>query len=56
MISRIILRGGAALGVLALAIAPAYAGSSEALLKRLHEKGILSDEDYTEHACYHGLG
>lgn len=48
MISRIILRGGAALGVLALAIAPAYAGSSEALLKRLHEKGILSDEDYTE--------
>lgn len=48
MISRIILRGGAALGVLAMAVAPAYAGSSEALLKRLHEKGILSDEDYRE--------
>lgn len=48
MISRIILRGSAALGVIAMTIAPAYAGSSEALLKRLHEKGILSDEDYDE--------
>jgi hypothetical protein len=48
MISRIILRSTAALGVLAMTLAPAYAGSSEALLKRLHEKGILSDEDYNE--------
>lgn len=51
MISRIILRGSAALGALALAsamVAPAYAGTSEALLKRLHEKGILSDDEYNE--------
>ena len=50
MISRIILRGSAALGVMAMALAtvPAHAGTSEALLKRLHEKGILSDEDYNE--------
>ena len=48
MISRIMLCGSAALGALALASAPAYAGTSEMLLKRLHEKGILSDEEYTE--------
>jgi hypothetical protein len=48
MISRIILRGSVALGVLAMTAATAQAGTSEALLKRLHEKGILSDEDYTE--------
>ncbi|MCB2080159.1 MAG: porin [Novosphingobium sp.] len=27
---------------------PAFAGSTEALLQRLHEKGILSDEEYAE--------
>lgn len=48
MISRIILRGSAALGAIALASAPAYAGTGETLLKRLHEKGILSDEEYAE--------
>ncbi|GGZ05302.1 hypothetical protein GCM10011614_20300 [Novosphingobium colocasiae] len=48
MISRIMLRGTVALGVLAATAAPAFAGSSEALLKRLHEKGILSDEEYNE--------
>lgn len=48
MISRILLRGSAALGALALATAPAYAGTGETLLKRLHEKGILSDEEYKE--------
>ncbi|CDO36286.1 porin [Novosphingobium sp. KN65.2] len=48
MISRIILRGSAALGALALASAPAYAGTGETLLKRLHEKGILSDDEYAE--------
>ncbi|MCT2398762.1 porin [Novosphingobium mangrovi (ex Huang et al. 2023)] len=48
MISRIMLRGSAALGALALASAPAYAGTGETLLKRLHEKGILSDDEYAE--------
>lgn len=48
MISRIILRGSAALGALVLASAPAYAGTGDTLLKRLHEKGILSDEEYNE--------
>lgn len=48
MISRIMLRGSAALGALALASAPAYAGTGDTLLKRLHEKGILSDEEYAE--------
>ena len=48
MISRIILRGTVAAGVLAIATAPAYAGTGEILLKRLHEKGILTDEEYNE--------
>lgn len=48
MISRVMLRGCAALGALAVASAPAYAGTGETLLKRLHEKGILSDEEYNE--------
>ncbi len=46
MISRIMLRGAAAALAIALTSAPAYAGSSEALLKRLHEKGILTDDEY----------
>jgi hypothetical protein len=36
-----------AMGVLALAATPAMAGTPE-LLKRLHEKGILSDEEFNE--------
>ncbi len=47
-VSRMILSGSAALGALALAIAPAHASPGENLLKRLHEKGILTDEEYTE--------
>ncbi|WP_066554834.1 porin [Croceicoccus bisphenolivorans] len=46
MISRIMLRGATAAIAIALTTAPAYAGSSESLLKRLHEKGILTDEEY----------
>ena len=46
MISRIMLRGTAAAIAIALSTAPAYAGSSENLLKRLHEKGILTDDEY----------
>ena len=37
----------AALGAIALAASPAHAGTPE-LLKRLHEKGILTDEEYQE--------
>ncbi|MBT0669848.1 porin [Novosphingobium profundi] len=48
MIAKIMLRGTAALGVLAMTTAPALAGTGETLLKRLHEKGILSDEEYAE--------
>jgi len=48
MISRILLRSSVALGVLAFSSAPALASTSEALLQRLHEKGILSDEEYNE--------
>ncbi|AKM11830.1 hypothetical protein AB433_13205 [Croceicoccus naphthovorans] len=40
------LRGTAAAIAIALSTAPAYAGSSESLLQRLHEKGILTDEEY----------
>jgi len=36
-----------ALGVLAMVATPAQAGTPE-LLKRLHEKGILTDEEYNE--------
>lgn len=36
-----------ALATMAVATTPAYAGTAE-LLKRLHEKGILSDEEYAE--------
>ncbi|MBC2665139.1 porin [Novosphingobium flavum] len=46
MFSRILLRSSVALGVLAATAAPALAGTSEALLLRLHEKGILTTEEY----------
>jgi len=40
---------GTALAAIAMAAAsPAQAGSTEDLLKRLHEKGILTDEEYQE--------
>ncbi|WP_408590766.1 porin [Novosphingobium sp.] len=46
---RVHLFGGSAVALaLCLTATNAWAGSSTALLKRLHEKGILSDEDYTE--------
>ena len=48
MISKIVLRGATAAVAIALSTAPAYAGSAETLLKRLHEKGILTDEEYAE--------
>ncbi len=48
MIARIMLRGSVALGALVMSTAPAMAGTGETLLKRLHEKGILSDEEYSE--------
>lgn len=48
MIGKIMLRGAVALGALAMTSAPALAGTGETLLKRLHEKGILSDEEYNE--------
>lgn len=41
------LCASAALGVLAIAATPAQAGTPE-LLKRLHEKGILTDEEFNE--------
>ncbi|RVQ66016.1 porin [Croceicoccus ponticola] len=46
MVSRIMYRGAAAAVAIALSTAPAYAGSSESLLQRLHEKGILTDDEY----------
>ncbi len=44
------LLGGAAAAALALCLSAtsAQAGTTEALLKRLHDKGILSDEEYAE--------
>ncbi|MCJ2182650.1 porin [Novosphingobium sp. 1949] len=48
MIAKIMLRGTVALGALAMTTAPAFAGTGEILLKRLHEKGILTDEEYNE--------
>ena len=41
------LCASAALGMLAIAATPAQAGTPE-LLKRLHEKGILTDEEFNE--------
>lgn len=46
MLSRFMLRAAVAAVALGGVSAPALADSSEALLKRLHEKGILTDEEY----------
>jgi len=46
MKKRMILGSTAMVLALLLGAAPAMAGSNAALLKRLHEKGILTDEDY----------
>ncbi|MBD3728219.1 MAG: porin [Sphingomonadales bacterium] len=48
MLSKYMLRGAVAAVALCATTTPALAGSNEALLKRLHEKGILSDEEYSE--------
>lgn len=50
MISKILLRSAVAAVALTAAAAPAYAQSSgtKALLERLHEKGILTDEELAE--------
>ena len=50
MISKILLRGTCAAVALCATSVPAYAQSSstEILLQRLHEKGILTDEEYAE--------
>lgn len=48
MIGKIMLRGTVALGALVMTTAPVLAGTAETLLKRLHEKGILTDEEYNE--------
>ncbi|WP_313807151.1 porin [Sphingobium sp.] len=45
---RTLLLGCAALGLLAATATPAMAGTTADLLKRLHEKGILSDDEYQE--------
>ncbi len=46
-LARALLVATTALGM-TLGAAPAMAGTSAALLKRLHEKGILSDEEYQQ--------
>ncbi len=46
-LARALLAATTALGM-TLGAAPAMAGTSAALLKRLHEKGILSDEEYQQ--------
>ncbi|MDQ4421523.1 porin [Sphingobium sp. DEHP117] len=43
-----LLLSSAIAATMALSAAPAFAGTSEGLLKRLHEKGILTDEEYNE--------
>ncbi|MHA6765917.1 porin [Sphingobium ummariense] len=43
-----LLRGAAMALTLAVMATPAMAGTTTDLLKRLHEKGILSDEEYAE--------
>ena len=48
MIGKIMLRSTAALGAIAMSTTPVFAGTDETLLKRLHEKGILTDEEYNE--------
>ena len=46
MLKRTLLGGAAAAILFTATSAPALAGSSAELLKRLHEKGILTDEEY----------
>lgn len=46
MLKRTLLSGAAAAILFTATSAPALAGSSAELLKRLHEKGILTDEEY----------
>ncbi|MDE2562523.1 MAG: porin [Sphingomonadales bacterium] len=46
MLRRKLLGGTAAIVVMALTAPAAYAGTSEALLKKLHDKGILDDAEY----------
>lgn len=46
MKKRVLLAGAAMALSLVIGAAPAMAGSNAELLKRLHEKGILSDEEY----------
>lgn len=48
MLKRILLSSAAAALVLSASATPALASTSESLLKRLHEKGILTDEEYAE--------
>jgi hypothetical protein len=44
---RQVMLGGCAMALaLAVGAGPAMAGSNAELLKRLHEKGILTDEEY----------
>lgn len=45
---RTLLLASAAMGLLCATATPAMAGTTADLLKRLHEKGILSDEEYQE--------
>lgn len=47
MNKRLALCASVAISALAMTATPAYAGTTE-LLKRLHEKGILTDEEYNE--------
>ncbi|MBS0473820.1 MAG: porin [Proteobacteria bacterium] len=48
MLKKTLLGGTVAAVALCFTAAPAMAGSNEALLKRLHEKGILSDEEFKD--------
>ena len=50
MVSKIFLRCAIAAVALSATSVPAYAQNSgtQALLQRLHEKGILTDEEYDE--------
>lgn len=45
---KMLLRGVCAAVLLAATASPAMAGSSAELLKRLHEKGILTDDEYQQ--------
>lgn len=46
MLRKTLLGGTAAIVVMGLTAPAAYAGTSEALLKKLHDKGILDDAEY----------